>query len=62
VKVLIRAPKLLLRTKRSNARGIIKQTVKMKKAGAMIFTPIASPRCNTKRIGITNIFTPPVTG
>jgi hypothetical protein len=34
----------------------------MKKAGAMIFTPIASPRCNTKRIGITNIFTPPVTG
>jgi hypothetical protein len=62
VKVLIRAPKLLLRTKRSNARGIIKQNVKMKKAGAMIFTPIASKRCNTKRIGITNIFTPPVTG
>jgi hypothetical protein len=62
VKVLIRAPKLLLRTKRSNAKGIIKQHVKMKKAGAMIFTPIASKRCNTKRIGITNVFTPPVTG
>jgi uncharacterized repeat protein (TIGR01451 family) len=62
VRVLIKAPKLLLRTKRSNAKGIIKQNVKMKKAGAMIFTPIASKRCNTKRIGITNVFTPPVTG
>jgi len=62
VKVLIRGPHYLKRTKRSNHRGVIKQKVKMKKAGAMIFTPIASKRCNTKRIGITNVFTPPVTG
>ena len=62
VRVQIKAPKLSIRTKPSNAKGVIKQNVKMKKAGAMIFSPIASKRCNTKRIGITNVFTPPVTG
>jgi hypothetical protein len=62
VRVLIKGPHLLTRTKPSNAKGVIKQTVKMKKAGAMIFSPIASKRCNTKRIGITGVFTPPVTG
>ncbi|MFL5943072.1 MAG: DUF11 domain-containing protein, partial [Gaiellaceae bacterium] len=62
VKVLIKGPHFLKRTKASNAKGVIKQTVKMKKAGALIFSPIASKRCNTKRIGITNVFTPPVTG
>jgi hypothetical protein len=34
----------------------------MKKAGIMIFTPLASKRCNTKRVGVTGVFTPPVTG
>ena len=34
----------------------------MKKAGILVFTPIASKRCNTKRVGVTNVFTPPVTG
>jgi uncharacterized repeat protein (TIGR01451 family) len=62
VRVLIRGPHFLKRTARSNAKGVIKQQVKMKKAGAMIFTPIASKRCNTKRIGVTGVFTPPVTG
>jgi hypothetical protein len=62
VRVLIRGPKVLIRTKPSNAKGVIKQTVNMKKAGALIFSPIASKRCNTKRIGVTNVFTPPVTG
>jgi uncharacterized repeat protein (TIGR01451 family) len=62
VHVLIRGPHYLKRTKASNAKGVIKQTVKMKKAGALIFSPIASKRCNTKRIGVTGVFTPPVTG
>jgi uncharacterized repeat protein (TIGR01451 family) len=62
VHVLIKGPHYLKRTKASNAKGVIKQTVKMKKAGALIFTPIASKRCNTKRIGVTGVFTPPVTG
>jgi uncharacterized repeat protein (TIGR01451 family) len=62
VRVLIKGPKFLTRTKPSNSKGAIKQKVKMTKAGVMIFTPIASKRCNTKRIGITGVFTPPVTG
>jgi uncharacterized repeat protein (TIGR01451 family) len=62
VHVLIKGPKLLIRTGASNAKGIVKQTVKMKKAGIVIFTPIASKRCNTKRVGVTGVFTPPVTG
>jgi hypothetical protein len=62
VHVLIKGPKLNIRTGASNAKGIVKQTVKMKKAGIVIFTPIASKRCNTKRVGVTGVFTPPVTG
>jgi uncharacterized repeat protein (TIGR01451 family) len=62
VRVLIKGPKLNLRTKPSNSKGVIKQHVKMKKAGIVTFTPIASKRCNTKRVGVTGVFTPPVTG
>jgi hypothetical protein len=62
VRVLIKGPKLHVTTKRSNARGIVKQVIKMKKAGIDTFTPLASKRCNTKRVGVTGVFTPPVTG
>jgi uncharacterized repeat protein (TIGR01451 family) len=62
IKVRIKGPKLNLTTKRSNSRGIVKQVVKMKKAGIDTFTPLASKRCNTKRVGVTGVFTPPVTG
>ena len=62
VHVRIKGPKVNVRTKASNSKGIVKQTLKMKKAGVLVFTPIASKRCNTKRVGVTNVFTPPVTG
>ena len=62
VHVRIKGPKLNIKTKASNGTGVIKQSVKMKKAGVLIFTPIASKTCNTKRVGVTNVFTPPVTG
>ena len=62
IHVRITGPKLNLKTKASNSKGVVKQVVKMKKAGVLIFSPIASKRCNTKRVGITNVFTPPVTG
>jgi uncharacterized repeat protein (TIGR01451 family) len=62
IRVRIKGPKLNLTTKRSNARGIVKQVVKMKKAGIDVFTPLASKHCNTKRVGVTGVFTPPVTG
>jgi uncharacterized repeat protein (TIGR01451 family) len=61
-RVRITGPKLHLTTKRSNGRGVITQTLKMKRAGIDTFTPLASRHCNTKRIGVTGVFTPPVTG
>ena len=62
IKVHIKGPKFNLTTGRSNAKGVIHKTVKLKKAGILVFTPLASKRCGTKRIGITGVFTPPVTG
>jgi uncharacterized repeat protein (TIGR01451 family) len=62
VRVLIKGPKVNLRTKPSNSKGVIVQRVKMKKAGILTFSPIASKKCNTKRVGVTQVFTPPVTG
>jgi hypothetical protein len=62
VRVMVKGPKLNLRTKPSNQKGVVALTVKLKKAGVVTFTPIASKACNTKRIGVTGVFTPPVTG
>jgi uncharacterized repeat protein (TIGR01451 family) len=62
IHVQIKGPKFNKRTAASNTSGVITQTVKLKKAGILVFSPIASKRCNTKRIGVTGVFTPPVTG
>jgi uncharacterized repeat protein (TIGR01451 family) len=62
IHVRIKGAKIDIRTKASNSKGVIKRTLKLKKAGILIFTPIASKVCNTKRVGVTNVFTPPVTG
>ena len=62
VRVHIKGPKLNMRTKGSNSKGVIKQKVRPRKAGIVIFTPIASKACGTKRLGVTGVFTPPVTG
>jgi hypothetical protein len=62
VHVRITGPKTNIRTGASNSKGVITQQVKMKKAGILIFSPIASKKCNTKRVGVTGVFTPPVTG
>jgi hypothetical protein len=65
IHVRIKGPKINLKTKASNAKGVIKRAIKMKKAGVLVFIPIApanTAACNTKRVGVTNVFTPPVTG
>jgi len=62
VRVRIKGPKLDARTKPSNRKGVIKRVMTLKKAGVLVFSPLASKRCNTKRIGVTGVFTPPVTG
>jgi uncharacterized repeat protein (TIGR01451 family) len=65
IHVRIKGPKINVKTKASNVKGVIKHSIKMKKAGVLIFTPIpprGTASCNTKRVGVTNVFTPPVTG
>jgi uncharacterized repeat protein (TIGR01451 family) len=64
IRVRIKGPKLNTTSKPSNSKGIIKQTVKMRKKGILTITPLTknAPRCGNKRIGVRGIFTPPVTG
>jgi uncharacterized repeat protein (TIGR01451 family) len=64
VRVLIKGPGLHIKTKPSNKKGKITQTVRPKKAGIVIFRPIvtAGSACQVPRVGITGVFTPPVTG
>jgi uncharacterized repeat protein (TIGR01451 family) len=62
IHVRIKGAGINIRTKSSNQKGAIKQVVKLKKAGVLVFSPIASKKCNTKRVGVTGVFTPPVTG
>jgi uncharacterized repeat protein (TIGR01451 family) len=62
IHVRIKGAGINIRTKSSNQKGAIKQVVKLKKAGVLVFSPIASKQCNTKRVGVTGVFTPPVTG
>jgi uncharacterized repeat protein (TIGR01451 family) len=62
IKVRIKGAGINASTNASNSQGVIKHVLKMKKAGILVFTPIASKACNTKRVGVTNVFTPPVTG
>jgi uncharacterized repeat protein (TIGR01451 family) len=62
IHVRITGPKVNIKTGASNGKGLVVQQLKMKKAGVLLFSPIASKRCNTQRVGVTNVFTPPVTG
>ena len=62
VRVQIKGPGISIITRKSNARGKITQTIKPKKAGIVYFKPIATVACKIPRVGITGVFTPPVTG
>ena len=63
VRVQIKGPGLNLKTKASNKKGKITQTIKPKKAGIVPFRPIVTgTACKVPRVGITGVFTPPVTG
>jgi uncharacterized repeat protein (TIGR01451 family) len=63
-RVRIKGAGINVKTKPSNAKGIIKRVLKMKKQGILTFTPLAkgAARCGNKRIGVRGVFTPPVTG
>jgi uncharacterized repeat protein (TIGR01451 family) len=52
VRVRIRGPKIKVRTKPSNRKGVIHRRVKVRKTGIVVITPMADRRCNTKRIHV----------
>jgi uncharacterized repeat protein (TIGR01451 family) len=47
---------------KTNARGIVKVSIKPAKPGILRFQPLALKSCSLPRIGVIGAFTPPVTG
>jgi uncharacterized repeat protein (TIGR01451 family) len=62
IRIRIKGPSLSMTTSRSNAKGLVKVTVKPKRAGIVSFAPVSSKGCANPRLGVTGVFTPPVTG
>jgi uncharacterized repeat protein (TIGR01451 family) len=62
VKVRITGPGVRVTTVASNANGKIVRQIKPKRAGIVTFRPIATKSCRTPLVGVTGVFTPPVTG
>jgi uncharacterized repeat protein (TIGR01451 family) len=62
VRVRIKGAGINVKTKGANSKGVISHTLKMKKKGILVFTPLTSPSCGAKRLGVRGVFTPPVTG
>jgi hypothetical protein len=46
----------------TNAKGIVRLSVKPAKPGILKFQPVAHKGCALPRIGVIGAFTPPVTG
>jgi uncharacterized repeat protein (TIGR01451 family) len=62
IRIKIKGAKLAITTAPSNAKGIVKVTFKPTRAGIVTFAPVSSTSCANPRIGVTGVFTPPVTG
>jgi uncharacterized repeat protein (TIGR01451 family) len=63
VRVKINGPHIHATTRRSNKSGMIVRSLKPTRAGIIIFKPLRTTKsCAASRVGITGIFTPPVTG
>ena len=63
VKVKIKGPGIRVTTKASDKKGKITESIRPKKAGVVTFRPIVTgTACRVPRVGITGVFTPPVTG
>ncbi|MGZ4390873.1 MAG: hypothetical protein ACXVRK_01945 [Gaiellaceae bacterium] len=61
IRARIKGAGINVKTAGANSKGIIRHTLKVKKQGILVFTPLASPSC-VSRIGVRGVFTPPVTG
>ena len=62
IHVKIKGAKLSIVSKASNKAGIVTVRITPKKAGIVTIIPVAKKSCSNPRIGVTGVFTPPVTG
>jgi len=62
IRVRINGATLKVTTATSNAKGVVKTRVTPKRAGIVTIVPISHTSCKNPRIGVTGVFTPPVTG
>lgn len=62
MKVKVRGPAIRIVTRRSNRHGFITFSLRPTKAGPVSFKPVRTKACKAVRIGVTETFTPPVTG
>ena len=62
VRIKIKGSTLNLTTGPSNAKGMVTVKVNPKKAGIITIVPVSHKGCTNPRIGVTGVFTPPVTG
>jgi uncharacterized repeat protein (TIGR01451 family) len=62
IRIKIKGATLSITTQKSNAKGMVTVTVKPKRAGIVTFVPVSHKGCTNPRIGVTGVFTPPVTG
>jgi uncharacterized repeat protein (TIGR01451 family) len=62
IRVRIKGAGINVQTNGANSKGVITHTLKMKRKGILVFTPLADKSCGARRIGVRGVFTPPVTG
>jgi len=62
VRVRIKGPGVMVTTKASNSSGKITRVIKPRRAGVVVFRPIANKSCALARVGVSGVFTPPLTG
>jgi uncharacterized repeat protein (TIGR01451 family) len=62
IKVRIKGAGINVKTTGASSKGVIKHTLKMKRKGILVFSPLATPSCGAERLGVRGPFTPPVTG
>jgi hypothetical protein len=62
IRIKINGASLKLTTQASGANGVVKVRLQPKRPGIVTLVPVAKKSCKNPRIGITGVFTPPVTG
>jgi hypothetical protein len=62
IRIRIKGATIGILSKPSDAKGMVRTRVQPARAGIVTFVPVAHKSCKNPRIGVTGVFTPPVTG